>query len=246
MISRKHALRYGILLSAIIFAGILIAIFAGRVIPATGDLPFYQKKATWQETMLYTRLAMLDHFNKPGQELTNPVQISPWYLAGPFKAENPEVVFSPEKNLDLTAMDAKGELLWHPLNDLKDNEIHLLPGKEYTTNYLWRKITVPYPISITGSFSGKDATEVWLNGNRIIHSTIPRGLEPDKERAQLHLKAGDNNLLMKIFTQGGSPGFYFKFIPEPLSLATFIWPLIERDFPDSLSRKQMDWEKHDG
>ncbi|MFA5814568.1 MAG: hypothetical protein WC865_02995 [Bacteroidales bacterium] len=241
MISRKHVFRYGTLLAVI-----LIGIYSCRVIPETNDPPYYKKKATWQETMRCSRQAMLDYFGKPGQKRSDPVQISPWYLAGPFPAENLAEVFIPEKNLDLLTRDAEGRLLWHQRPDFIDNKLHELPGETSTTTYLWRKITVPAAITIMGSFSGKDGTDIWLNGEKIVHSDIPRGLEPDKDRAQLHLKAGANHLLMKIFAQVGKPGFYFKILPEPLSLATFLWPLIERDFPDSLSRKQMDWEKNDG
>lgn len=241
MISRKHAFRYGTLLAVF-----LIGICSCRVIQETNDPPYYKKKATWQETIRCSRQAMLDYYGKPGQKRSDPVQISHWYLAGPFPAENLAEVFVPEKTLDLQAHDAEGRLLWHQRPDFVDDILHELPGETFTTTYLWRKITVPVAVTITGSFSGKDGTDVWLNGEKIVHSVIPRGLEPDKDRAQLHLRAGDNHLLMKIYARIGNPGFYFKIFPEPLSLATYLWPLIERDFPDSLSRQQMDWEKNDG
>ncbi|MCK4749842.1 MAG: hypothetical protein KAT15_22455, partial [Bacteroidales bacterium] len=241
VISRNHSFRYGTLLIVLLIGGC-----SSRVNLETNDPPYYKKRATWQETIWYSRLAMLDYFSDQGQGRSEPVQISPWYLAGPFPTENLKEVFLSENALDWLARNAEGRLLWQQRTDFEDGKLHNLPGETYTTIYLYRKISVPAAIKITGSFSGKSGTDVWLNGEKIIHSNIPRGLEPDKDRAQLDLRAGDNHLLMKIVTRIGTPGFYFKMLPEPLSPATFLWPMIERDFQDSLSCRQMGWEKSDG
>lgn len=233
------------------FAALIALLMAGicscHIAREPGDPPYYRKSTTWQETMLDSRLAMIDFFAGTGRDNGDPMHMSNWYLAGPYPSENLAEVFLPELNTpDPQTRDSLGQPIWQERPDLTDGKIQELPFETATITYLYRKITVPAAISVTGSFSGKDGTDIWLNGDKIVHSDIPRGLEPDKDRAQMHLKAGDNHLLLKVFAQVGKPGFYFRTLPEPLSLATYIWPMVERDFPDSLSHIQMEWERNDG
>ncbi len=47
-----------------------------------------------------------------------------------------------------------------------------------------------------------DGVKAWLNGAVVLSNNVDRGLVVDQDIAPIHLKAGPNELLLKI-TQGG-------------------------------------------
>jgi hypothetical protein len=51
---------------------------------------------------------------------------------------------------------------------------------------------------------------VWLNGKGVLSRNVTRACAPDQERVTLDLKAGKNDLLMKVTQGGGEWAFYFQ------------------------------------
>jgi hypothetical protein len=60
---------------------------------------------------------------------------------------------------------------------------------------------------------------VWLNGTKLLAENVARACAPDQNQAVLKLKAGKNNLLLKICQGGGEWAFYFQVaanVPQPV------------------------------
>ena len=85
--------------------------------------------------------------------------------------------------------------------------------------YLFRTITSPRPTTVNASLGSDDGIAVWLNGRLVWAHDVPRGAGPDQDQVQLALRAGENQLLMKIYNQGGGHGFYFQLGTAARSLA---------------------------
>src|SRR5262249_13803261 len=60
------------------------------------------------------------------------------------------------------------------------------------------------------SFGSDDAIKVWLNGEPVLANKIIRVVAPDQEKATVDLRAGKNELLVKVVNGGGGDGFYFR------------------------------------
>src|SRR5262249_34914773 len=67
---------------------------------------------------------------------------------------------------------------------------------------------------VTLSVGSDDGVKVWLNGELVIAHDVPRSAAPDQDRAKVHLRAGDNTLLMKVVNLGGGSAFYFRIRPK--------------------------------
>ncbi len=121
-----------------------------------------------------------------------------------------------EKEIDLKAeYVGKGneKIRWHSA-DFTDGAVNnLLPlyrHKNWVASYLYREIEVATATDIPASFGSDDTLTVWLNGQKIIADGSYRAAGPDQNRATLKLKAGKNQLLLKICQGDGDWGFYFS------------------------------------
>lgn len=52
--------------------------------------------------------------------------------------------------------------------------------------------------------------KIWLNGQVVHDNNTQRGVMPDQEEAAVTLKAGDNEVLMKVVNYGNAYGFFFR------------------------------------
>jgi len=149
-----------------------------------------------------------------------PPKFGEWNLCGPFAAadgRNFETSFPPEKAVDLAQKypgKGKTEATWRKGN-FPDGTIHNLAifggeNNNQAVAYLYREIEVAMPTEIPASFGSDDGLIVWLNGEKLISDHTDRAAAPDQARAMLKLKAGKNQLLMKIVQGSGEWAFYFK------------------------------------
>ena len=96
----------------------------------------------------------------------------------------------------------------------KDGAIHNTLTGDNSANYLFRTIEVSSARSLPVSFGRDDAIKVWLNGKSILARETQGGVAKDQDKLTLELKAGSNQLLVKIINGGGGSGFYFSTSPE--------------------------------
>ena len=185
------------------------------------------KRATWQETMLATRAGVAGWLAEQEQDLRS-LKLGPWHTTGPLKARSFSDELFPEKGIDLTAKDPQGRSLWQGKPGWKDGVVHPLPAQDGASTYLYRVIRSPKPVVVTAYFGSDDGLEVWLNGQKVLSNNVPRGVAPDQDRADLHLVAGENRLLLKVHNQTGHHGYYFS-LQQGLPLR--LWRGIEKEFP---------------
>ncbi|MCY3022108.1 MAG: hypothetical protein NTW87_24110, partial [Planctomycetota bacterium] len=217
--------------------------------------PCYVKKATWQDTMQASREALA---KQEAERVATPAapteeQLGPWYHIGTFQTPGKSSfseVFPPETEIDLNK--SYGKLRWTVHPEWADGQVNDLQTDGNTATYLYRTITVKAAKTITGYFGSDDGMVLWLNGKKLISNDVPRGAAPNQDQAKLGLVAGENKLLFKIHNQGGGCGFYFSTNPNPGGGPTphskaceKLWELVQRDFPDGPSRRQIAWEKGD-
>jgi hypothetical protein len=75
------------------------------------------------------------------------------------------------------------------------------------------------------SMGSDDGLAVWLNGTKVIAQNVQRACAPDQARVTLKLKAGKNDLLVKVTQGDGDWAFYF----QPLAKLP---PVVEWAFED--------------
>jgi len=184
----------------------------------------YVKKDTWAQTVIATQ----QNYRESNDQVS--LKLGPWYTSGAIGAKNfAETHFSPAEGIDLKSTKPKNakQKIWSRKN-YADSIVHNLPGKDGASTYLFRMITAAQPTTISAGLGSDDGIEVFLNGKKVHSNDVPRGPGANQDRITLDLKAGDNELLMKIYNRTGGHGFYFSTGENPLL------PLLrnfERDFP---------------
>jgi hypothetical protein len=146
-----------------------------------------------------------------------PAQAGPWYLNGPFRAENGdkayETAFEPEKGVDINTAYDDGRMKWIAAPEYADGQENALKGDVVAT-YLYRTLTVPTARTLTLSLGSNDSIKVWLNGVEVHANPAKRPLKADEDKVAVELKAGENKLLLKIVNHGGAHAFFFRRLGE--------------------------------
>jgi hypothetical protein len=146
-------------------------------------------------------------------------KLGAWHYLGPldntgqrgFDATHPC-----EKKIDLQAVYEgrdKEKIAWkpRPFNDGALNDLRLFKPQHnvHSAVYLYREIEVPTPADLPLSLGSDDTLSVWLNGQKILANNSYRAAAPDQDRVTLKLKAGKNELLLKICQGDGEWAFFF-------------------------------------
>ncbi len=158
---------------------------------------------------------------------TAKIEMGPWYTTGALKGNGFADELFPENGVDLTAKDAGGKPLWRK-TQYADGKVQQLRAPDGHATYLFRTITVAVETPLPAGFGSDDGLVVWLNGKKLLSQDVPRGAGPDQDRLTLALKAGANELLLKIYNRTGDHAFYFGAINDPLAI---LLEQISRDFP---------------
>ncbi|MFH1301809.1 MAG: PSD1 and planctomycete cytochrome C domain-containing protein, partial [Planctomycetota bacterium] len=173
--------------------------------------PFVDARLKYEKESLPAKLA--EWLEKRPTESIQP-KLSDWHAIGPFKSANFLQAFNqpfePEKKVDLTKTYSKGLLKWTPQPTWTDGKIHNTLTGDNSANYLFRTIEVPQAGPLEISLGRDDAIKVWLNGKSVLSKNVTGGAAADQDKVTLALKAGENELLVKIVNASGPSGFYFK------------------------------------
>ena len=136
-----------------------------------------------------------------------------WHMSGPYVAKDGaiayETAFTPEKGVNLEAIDSEGRLVWVPRTDLVEGAEQRLIGNVAAT-YLYRSITSPSDRQAVFTFGSNDAVKVWVNGQVVLDNNVQRGLQVDQDRVPVSLKAGKNDLLVKVVNYGNAYAYAFR------------------------------------
>ncbi|HCQ39797.1 MAG TPA: hypothetical protein DIV39_11630 [Verrucomicrobiales bacterium] len=170
-------------------------------------------RTKFEQEILPTRLAEWLATRKKPQETET---LSPWSHIGPFGATDFKKAynetFPPEKSVNLS--ETYEDRKWVARPEWKDGTIHNTLKGDNSANYLFRTIEVSSARSLPVSFGRDDAIKVWLNSESVLAKETQGGVAKDQDKLTLELKAGSNQLLVKIINGGGGSGFYFSTSPE--------------------------------
>ncbi|MCB1127205.1 MAG: HEAT repeat domain-containing protein, partial [Verrucomicrobiae bacterium] len=128
--------------------------------------------------------------------------IRDWLVCGPYRQTGAvgaltvfNIAFGPEK--------PGAEVKWYagPVGDSVPLAA-FFPGQDNCVAYLKAVITAPGATDALLLMGSDDGLKVWLNGAVVHSNNIDRGQVVDQDMAPIKLRAGDNELLMKV-TQGG-------------------------------------------
>ena len=156
-----------------------------------------------------------------------------WYVAGPFPNTNRSgfaTEYPPEKGIDLKAVyrGAEGlDVRW--TRTIREGEQTLQPGPVNIRKMFWVTSDVcayafttiesdrPRPVTfLTGS---DDTITVWLNGEKVLAKDVYRAAVPDSDEANVTLKQGRNEILVKVCQGSGAWEFFFRIVePDPALL----------------------------
>jgi hypothetical protein len=159
-----------------------------------------------------------------------------WLVAGPFELtpagpnaldvyhlEGFETDFlqsiGGEKNpsiVDEKIFQAQGkEFAWRSFSS-KDSIINMdeaVSKDENVAAYAYKKINAPHDMICLLGFGSNDGARVWLNGIQIWDRPQPGIVVVDHVLIPVHLKKGENSLLIKAEERGNMWGFCARFLP---------------------------------
>jgi hypothetical protein len=143
--------------------------------------------------------------------------ISDWHWVGPFveielylksKQLGPEG--KPINLTDKFKVSTGAEIGWSQRTDWVDGKAYNDLPTETGASFLYRTISVDRPQDLELSLGSDDGVVVYLNGEKKLENFTSRAVAPDQEKLTLKLRAGENQLLVKIINFQGASGFYFK------------------------------------
>jgi len=149
-----------------------------------------------------------------------PLRLGSWSYIGPFPNSNNQgfkTVYPPEREVNLKAKygGKNGQqALWRE-GKFTDGQINNLALFRPDSNidavvYLHREIACAKPMELPISLGSDDSLTVWLGGQKLLAEDVARACAPDQHHLVLKLKAGKNNLLLKIGQGSGEWAFYFQ------------------------------------
>ena len=138
-------------------------------------------------------------------------KFSPWFQIGPFTADNfdqlhaKEFVAASVSNYD----QPEGELKWTE-NNLADGKVHALPLGNLAATYLHRRVNLEKATNLTLSLGSDDSITVWVNGEKVHDNKVSRAPAADQDKVKVELRAGENDLLVKVCNNQSGAGFFFN------------------------------------
>ena len=237
--------------------------------------PPYEKKTTWQKTMVASREAILrwetelDHLMMP----ESGVHLSPWHILGPYDADSPEARHIPgQRDLDIgkpvTVKSGKEtrSLVWKPVTAVRDGVLQDLVkqagGKPGQVVFLCRKLENDCeferntPFSLGAGF-GDGHLRILPGGQTYRPSPGTNAVGPNQLACNLTLKPGTYHVLatLNVADEGTCP---FWFMPHPpasgpgagpprtrIGRREKLFDSLMRDFKEPVSTLQMNWERAD-
>jgi len=167
-----------------------------------------------------------------------------WYYIGPFdNAEGAgfDAVYPPEKGVDLKAsyVAKNGRKVgWEEFKGFVPGRVvdlaRLFPPQDRTDAvvYLYHAFESPRAFKLRLSLGSDDSLSVFFNGKRVIHENHVRAAAPDQDYADVEVREGRNELLLKIGQLAGEWAVYVN--PEELPAGVIpeaIRRRLNKDFP---------------
>lgn len=168
------------------------------------------------------------------------VEARPWNVLGPFpnpKDEGFNTVYEPEKGVDLarayTIAGIKEPVHWKRAATNAVGQVGLVPlftPNEYVCAYAVTYVKSPDARNILCVGAGDDGMKAWVNGAAVAGDETKKGAWPGK--APANLKAGWNEILLKITQLSGGWGFTFDLLrPDGQAMPDLVYSSRPADTP---------------
>ena len=95
-----------------------------------------------------------------------------------------------------------------PAIDLKKS----MSPATYVVAYAYCHVTVPKSIEAHVRLGSDDGIRVWVNGAEVLKRRVYRGAAPDQDSAAVHLRKGENRVMVKVDTDLGGWEFCLRFV----------------------------------
>jgi hypothetical protein len=176
------------------------------------------------------------------------IEYGPWYYIGPFDSTGGagfDAQYPPEKQVDLAASyqgKAGRTIRWQRGDRFSDgvaNSLTIFDDNDWIAVYMYRTIIAPSARELPVLMGSDDTLTVWLNGEKLLAHNVSRACTVGDERLTLKLRAGKNDLLLKVCQGGGPSGFGFAVDTGSNTLLQ----RIAADFPDQINDLliELDW-----
>ena len=137
--------------------------------------------------------------------------IAHWWVAGPLPSPNHAMfdkAYPPEEGVDLAqGFEAEGKkLAWKKVETDDDGIVNLNEELRRASNvgaYMYAEVTLEREADAELRLGSDDGFVLWLNGQRLGGKKVNRGLSPGTDKFRAKLKAGANQVLMKVLQGGG-------------------------------------------
>jgi hypothetical protein len=108
-----------------------------------------------------------------------------------------------------------GSNIWvhHRSSEIEINLDTAVTPTDRVVAYAYREIPSPQPVVCILALGSNDGVRAWLNGEPVIDSPGPRGLQRDHSLIPVALRPGTNALLLKIEERGNRWGFACRLLP---------------------------------
>ncbi len=140
--------------------------------------------------------------------------IGRWWVVGPFdlgdKNQGWETRYIGEPNVNVVAryMSGKTRRQWKRVES-QDSQGKLnlratIADRDNCIGYAYAEIELDKPVDAVLLLGVDDSEKIWVNGKKLFEQFTARGLTVDQDRVPVHLEAGTNKILLKLYqnTQG--------------------------------------------
>jgi HEAT repeat protein len=139
-----------------------------------------------------------------------------WWVIGPFDNTDKkgfDTVYPPEKEIALTrTYESMGKQIGWKKHHTEDvvgmvDATKLIRPNTNVALYALAFIRSPEEMDVQIRAGSDDTLSIWLNGKRIHHHNVARGVNFDEDKIDARLQEGVNALLLKVCQGGGGWGF---------------------------------------
>lgn len=140
--------------------------------------------------------------------------IGRWWVVGPFdlgdKNQGWQTSYVGEPNVNVVAryMAGKTRRQWKRVESQdSQGKVDLratIADRDNCIGYAYAEIELEKPVEAVLLLGVDDSERIWVNGNQVFEQFTARPLQVDQDRVPVHLKAGTNTVLLKLYqnTQG--------------------------------------------
>ena len=139
-----------------------------------------------------------------------------WRFAGITKSWTNQSQFVGMSKDDLKAIEDSASSA--PLVRTRDSFVDFLPRfkkkQTFVVAYAVRTIIADKPRKVKFITGSDDGLRVWVNGKKVIETTLLRAAEPDQDSTVVDLEAGKNVVVAEVSQADGGWGLYFRIEDE--------------------------------